>query len=476
MKKLLTGLCLLSVLGSGTVQAKVKLPEILSDNMVLQQQTEVNLWGTATPNAEVHISPSWSRKTITVQADSNGNWTARLATPSASYTPQQIDFSDGDHTRLTNILIGEVWFCSGQSNMEMPLNGFWNCPIENANETIATAGEWKGIRVATIAKTGALSPQEQVKGNWQETNPDTAPWFSATAFSFAQMLNRVLQVPVGIISCAWGGSRVEGWLPEEIVKNYPDVDLKKEIQVPEQGQEWNYLTPIAMYNGMLYPLRHYTIKGFLWYQGESNVGKHDTYTERLKTMVDRWRKDFSQGELPFYIVEIAPYDYGEGISGALLREAQFRAASTLANSGIVCTNDLVYPFEKPQIHPCQKREVGNRLAYLALNKTYGYQSIAADYPTYRSMDIHGDTAEITFDHASDGFSPWSGIEGFEIAGADQVFYPATATLDTNKKTILVKSDKVKEPVAVRYCFRNFQTGNLKNHRGMPVIPFRTDQW
>lgn len=252
--------------------------------------------------------------------------------------------------------------------------------------------------------------------------------------------------------------------------------MKKEIQVPEQGQEWNYLTPIAMYNGMLHPLRHYTIKGFLWYQGESNVGKHDTYTERLKTMVDRWRKDFSQGELPFYIVEIAPYDYGEGISGALLREAQFRAASTLANSGIVCTNDLVYPFEKPQIHPCQKREVGNRLAYLALNKTYGYQSIAADYPTYRSMDIHGDTAEITFDHASDGFSPWSGIEGFEIAGADQVFYPATATLDTNKKTILVKSDKVKEPVAVRYCFRNFQTGNLKNHRGMPVIPFRTDQW
>ncbi|MCD7815963.1 MAG: sialate O-acetylesterase, partial [Bacteroides sp.] len=195
MKKLMTGLCLLSILGSGTAQAKVKLPEILSDNMVLQQQTEVNLWGTATPNTEVHISPSWSRETVTVQADSKGNWTARLATPSASYTPQQIDFSDGEHTRLNNILIGEVWFCSGQSNMEMPLNGFWNCPIENANETIATAGEWKGIRVATIAKTGSLTPQEQVKGNWQETNPDTAPWFSATAFSFAQMLNRVLQVP-----------------------------------------------------------------------------------------------------------------------------------------------------------------------------------------------------------------------------------------------------------------------------------------
>ena len=175
-------------------------------------------------------------------------------------------------------------------------------------------------------------------------------------------------------------------------------------------------------------------------------------------------------------MEIAPYDYGEGISGALLREAQHRAAAALPNSGIVCTNDLVYDYERPQIHPCQKQEVGHRLAYLALNKTYGYWSIAADCPAFREMAVKENRAELFFTHADEGFSPWSGIEGFEVAGADRVFHPAQATLDTQRKCIVVTSEHVEQPVAVRYCFRNFQTGNLKNHRGMPVLPFRTDNW
>ncbi|MDO4180008.1 MAG: sialate O-acetylesterase [Bacteroidales bacterium] len=469
------GLCLL-VLLSKTLSAKVVLPDILSDYAVLQQQTEVRLWGKSTPNSLIHITPSWNNRTVTTRSDAEGKWQARVNTPTAGFTPYSIDFFDGDTTRIQHILIGEVWFCSGQSNMEMPLNGFWNCPVENANETIATSGEWTGIRMATIPKTGAPVPQENVAGCWKESNPFNAPYFSATAFSFARMLSRVLQIPVGIISCAWGGSRVEGWLPEEIVKTYPDVDLGKEIKTPEEGEEWNYHTPTIMYNGMLKPLQSYTIRGFLWYQGESNVGKETTYAERLRTMVELWRKEWNQGELPFYLVEIAPYDYGEGIGGALLREAQSRAAALIPNSGMVCTNDLAYPYEKPQIHPCQKEEVGKRLAYLALNKTYNYWSIACDYPTYRSMSIQKDTVELTFDHADEGFSPWTGIEGFEVAGEDRIFHPAEASLDTGKKTIRVCSDKVKHPAAVRYCFRNFQPGNLKNHRGMPVVPFRTDQW
>ena len=175
-------------------------------------------------------------------------------------------------------------------------------------------------------------------------------------------------------------------------------------------------------------------------------------------------------------MEIAPYDYGEGISGALLREAQHRAAAVLPNSGIVCTNDLVYDYERPQIHPCQKREVGHRLAYLALNKTYGYGSIAADSPAFRQMEVKGNQVELFFTHADEGFSPWTGIEDFEVAGADKVFHPAQATLDTERKTIRVVSEQVSRPVAVRYCFRNFQPGNLKNHRGLPVVPFRTDKW
>ena len=290
------------------------------------------------------------------------------------------------------------------------------------------------------------------------------------------MLHRVLRVPVGIISCAWGGSRVEGRLTSEVEEGPREVDIKKEIKKPEKGNEWDYYTPTVMYNGMLKPLQRYTIRGFLWYQGESNVGKEKTYVERLRIMAELWRKEWGKGELPFYLVEIAPYDNGEGISGALLREAQFQASSLIPNSGMVCTNDLVYAYEKSQIHPCQKEEVGKRLAYLALNKTYQYGSIACEYPSYWNMSIQSDTVELIFHHADEGLSPWKDIKGFEIAGADKVFYPAVAVLVPEKKTIRVHSDKVKHPVAVRYCFHNFQPGNLKNHRGMPVIPFRTDHW
>lgn len=475
MERIIIMFCLLSLFG-GNLSSKVVLPEILSDHAVLQQQTEVNLWGKATPNTTINVTPSWNNRTITTHSDSSGRWQVSVHTPAASFIPQSIDFSDDESTRIQNILIGEVWFCSGQSNMEMPLNGFWNCPVENANEAIATSGEWNAIRMVTIPKTGALTPQENVAGYWKETNPSNAPYFSAAAFSFAKMLNRVLRVPVGIISCAWGGSRVEGWLPRKVVENYPDVDLSKEIRKPGNGEEWNYHTPTIMYNGMLKPLQRYTIRGFLWYQGESNVGKEKAYIARLQTMTELWRKEWKQGELPFYLVEIAPYDYGEGISGALFREAQFQAACLIPNSGMVCTNDLVYPYEKRQIHPCQKEEVGKRLAYLALNKTYHYGNISCSYPSYRDMSIQKDTVELSFDHANEGFSPWKDIEGFEVAGSDKIFHPAVAVLVPERRTIRVHSDKVKRPVAVRYCFRNFQPGNLKNHRGMPAIPFRTDHW
>lgn len=475
MKIIIILLCWLYLFGSN-LSAKVVLPEILSNYAVLQQQTEVNLWGKASPKTVVSVTPSWNNRTITVRSDAEGKWQVKIQTPVASFTPYSIEFSDGEVTRIQNILIGEVWFCSGQSNMEMPLNGFWNCPVENANEIIATSGEWNTIRMATIPKTAALTPQEHVAGAWKESNPFNTPYFSATAFSFAKMLNRVLRVPIGIISCAWGGSKVEGWLPREVVEGYQDMDLEKEIKIPQKGKEWNYYTPTVMYNGMLKPLQRYTICGFLWYQGESNVGREKNYIERLRTMVKLWRKEWGQGELPFYLVEIAPYDYGEGISGALFREAQFQAVSLIPKSGMVCTNDLVYGYEKPQIHPCQKEEVGKRLAYLALNKTYHYRSIACEYPSYRSMTIQNGSVELTFNHADEGLSPWNDIEGFEIAGADKVFHPAVAVLVPEKKTVNVHSDKVKNPIAVRYCFHNFQPGNLKNHRGMPVIPFRTDHW
>ena len=307
----------------------------------------------------------------------------------------------------------------------MPLNGFWNCPIEGANETIATASQWKGIRMATIEKNGQLEPVETCPGKWKVSNPENAPAFSATAFNFAMMMNRVLDIPIGIINCSWGGSTVEGWLPASIVKNYSDIDLKRDIRKEEPHDWWHYMSPTIMYNGMLKPLQNYTIKGFLWYQGESNVG-HPDYAERLKTMVDLWRSEWGLGELPFYFVEIAPFGSYEGTG-------------------------------------------------LALSKTYGVKGIAATGPSYKSMEVKDGSVILSFNNAEDGFSRLSDMQGFEVAGSDKVFYPAKAEVYNNLQ-IKVTCDKVAAPVAVRYCFRDFQPGNVAGMRELPLFPFRTDNW
>ena len=460
---------------SRDINAKVILPEILSDNMVLQQNTDVKLWGDTDSKNEIVIKPSWDNSTYKTKPDKNGYWEIKIKTPQASYNNYKIEISDGEILSLENILIGEVWFCSGQSNMEMPLIGFWGCPVDNSTEDIATSGQFNGIRVATIERIGSDKPLKNCKGSWKVSNPENSPWFTATGFHFAKMMNKVLDVPVGIINCSWGGSRVEGWLPEEIVKEFKDIDYKKEMVLHEQGY-WEYMSPIVMYNGMLKPLQNYTIKGFLWYQGESNVGMKTSYAERLKVMVDLWRKEWQLGELPFFIAEVAPYDYNSGIEAAKLREQQVKASEIISNSGIVCTNDLVYSYEKPQVHPRNKKDVGYRFAYQALNKVYNQKGINGEFAKYKEMKITGEKAEISFHNAEYGLSPWIEIKGFEIAGEDKVFYPADAELSYNRNTVILSSKQVSSPVAVRYCFKDFEPGNLIRSNNMPVIPFRTDNW
>ncbi len=472
MKKQIIAACLLMMQTASW--GKVVLPEILSDNMVLQQQTEVKLWGKAKANAQVSIRPSWDNRTYTATSDKDGKWIAKVQTPQASYNAYSITFSDGETTQLNNILIGEVWFCSGQSNMEMPLAGFWNCPVAGANETIATSAQWKGIRVATIEKNGQVQPVDNCKGSWKVSCPENAPAFSATGFHFAMMMNQVLDIPIGIINSSWGGSTVEGWLPRDIVAQYPDINLERDIRKEEGHDWWHYMSPTLMYNGMIKPLQNYTIKGFLWYQGESNVGKHKTYAERLKTMVELWRKEWGLGELPFYFVEIAPYGSSENYHSALLREAQFNAQKIIPNSGMISTNDLVENYEQYNIHPKDKSNVGKRLAYMALSKTYQIKGIEAVGPVYKSMEIKDGVALLSFDNAGGGFNRMTDIQGFEIAGEDKVFYPAKAEL--NGGQIKVSSDKVPTPAAVRYGFRDFKPGNVANIRELPLYPFRTDNW
>lgn len=471
MKKCFALLASLLVAVCG-VRAGLRVPQIIGDHMVLQQCSDAALWGWADPGRRITVRASWSDVPAEVRADASGRWRATVATPAASDAPQRVTISDGDTTLVFgNVLVGEVWFCSGQSNMEMPLDGFWNQPVEGANDDIARSGRLAEVRMATVPHVMASVPQEEVGGAWQCCSPATSPRFSATAFYFARLLNEVLRVPVGIIHCSWGGSTVEGWMPGDLVAGYRDIDL---ADTTRAGCV-DCLRPTVMYNAMLHPLHDYTIRGFLWYQGCSNVGRHATYAARQAAMVAHWRALWGQDELPFYFVEIAPYDYGGADAGACLREAQHAAARMIPASGIVSTADLVRPHERDCIHPSRKREVGERLAFMALNRTYGLTGIACDSPEFREMARCEDgSALLSFDHAESGFAFAGAIEGFEAAGADGVFRPAQAELLFDERRIRVALPDGGPVEAVRYCFHDWAPGRVWSCRGLPLVPFRTD--
>lgn len=452
--------------------AKPVLPEILSDGMVLQQNSKVNIWGKTDPGKTVEVKPCWSKTAVRATANNEGKWLAVIETPEASFTPRTVTISDGEEVVLRDILIGEVWLASGQSNMEMPLHGFNNNPIMDANETIALSGQYPAIRFVKIPKVQSFEPQEEVEGRWQVCNPANSPEFSATAFFFAETLHKSLNIPIGIIVSAWGGTKVESWIDRETLETYPDINLSEDVV--------NKLNPAArpllMYNAMIHPLTNYVVKGFIWYQGESNVGAHQVYPERLHNMVSLWRKQWDNSDLPFYYVEIAPYIYGnrDETNAAYLREAQFKAQKLIPHSGMISTNDLTEPYELRNIHPRNKTDIGKRLAFMALNKTYGYDRVAAHGPEYNSMEISDGKIIVSFDHAKEGFSRMDGIEGFEIAGEEGEFLPAQAVVRNGK--VEVSREGIDQPVAVRYCFRNFQIGNLAGVRELPVVPFRSDSF
>lgn len=473
-------LCFFVVVLSLSINAKVVLPQIIGDNMMLQQNTRANIWGWDKADRMITVATTWSNETYTVKTGKDGRWLVKIKTPAASYKVYEITISDGDKTTIRNVLVGEVWFASGQSNMEMPLNGFWNCPIAKSNEVIALSGEnEKRIRFVKIPKTPATTPQDSVPGKWVECTPENAPDFSATAYFYADFLTHALNVPVGIIDCNWGGSRVESWSNRELCEEYGE-DLSNSIVMASFDAPNNWTRPLAMFNGMLHPLVNYTIKGFIWYQGESNVGHADQYVQRFSNMIQLWRSLWEEGDIPFYYCQIAPWLYGDGadgISSALLREAQYNAQKVIPNSGMICTNDLVQPYELSNIHPSDKQDVGMRLAFMAMNRTYGVTSISCYGPEYKSMEVKGNSVALTFDYVNNGYNRTEGIVGFEVAGADQKFYPATqVAVDPNSHIITVKCNDVVQPVAVRYCFTNTAIGNLKNTRGLPVVPFRTDRW
>ena len=455
--------------------AKVKLPALVGDNMVLQQQTDARLWGWAAPGATVRVTPSWSGQTVTCQADAEGRWLVSVKTPAAGYTPYEITFDDGEPLTLKNILVGEVWLASGQSNMQMPLKGFGGCCVKNGADEIIRSADYPNIRFFVVTTEQAYEPREDCKGSWQVPSVHTSTEFSATAWFFATSLEKALRVPVGVVVSAYGGSKVESWLSREILEGYPDVDLSREAI---ERCDPPYERPLLMYNAMICPIRNYTYKGIIWYQGESNVGTHKTYAQRLATMVDLWRRDFGLGEIPFYYAEIAPYDYDSPVQdekSAYLREAQFRAQSLIPNSAMVSTNDAVETYERHNIHPRNKDVVGHRLSYLALNLTYGLKQINCFGPQYKSWKAKGREAWVSFENLQMGICRNYDLRGFEVAGEDRVFYPADKVwLHWQTNEMVISSEKVAHPVAVRYCFHDFQPGTMIGGNELPTIPFRTD--
>lgn len=468
---------LLLLFCSSKVCGKVTMPSFFSDGMVLQQMSQANLWGKAESGKSVRIMTEWDGKDYVVVADKLGNWKVVVTTPVAG-GPYTITVDDGTPLKIKNVLIGEVWICSGQSNMEMPMKGFKMQPVEGANIDAAYSRN-ANIRLFTVARNSQLVPQEDVKGDWDEAKAESVREFSATAYYFGRMLNKVLDVPVGLIVAAWGGSACEAWmdrswLKDEWLENY-------RFPIPKEGG--NILspnrTPTVLYNGMLHPLIGYTMKGVIWYQGEDNYDRADTYADQLSTMVKGWRTMWGQGDFPFYYCQIAPYDYSiitekgkEVINSAYLREQQSKAEKMIPNCGMAVLMDAGL---ETCIHPRQKQKAGERLCLQALCKTYEMKGLVCDPPIYKGMEVKNDTVIVTFDRNK----MWPAGKGvfesknFKLAGEDKIFYPAKAWI--MQKYVYVKSEQVKHPVAVRYAFDNWANGDLFGEE-IPVSSFRSDNW
>lgn len=454
--------------------AQPKLARLFTDNAVLQQQSNVAVWGWDSPGRTVRVTGSWNRKSVTTKTDVAGKWKAWLATPTAG-GPYTVSVSNGQgEVLLKNVLIGEVWFCSGQSNMEMPMKGFKGQPIFGSNEAILKSTS-RNIRVYTVPRSVKVSPQDTSKTSfWKEATPESIANFSATAYFFGKDLHELLNVPVGLINDSYGGSPVEAFMDAESLKAFPEIKLP----TANDSASANNRTPTTLYNAMIRPAVGYGIKGFIWYQGESNQDRAAQYETLFPAMIAQWRRQWGNDSLPFYYAQIAPFNYnslpngGAPYNSAYLRDAQRKAAAKIPHSGMAVLLDVG---EEKNIHPAAKKQVGERLALLALAKTYGLKGFGYESPTYDTLVVANGIAEVKFGHAENWLTSYGkDLALFEIAGKDKIFYPAKAVI--YRSSVMVSSPQVKEPVAVRYAFRDFTTAELFSTEGLPVSSFRTDDW
>lgn len=448
---------LISILVLATSYAQTRFGPVFSDHMVLQRNSTILIWGWSIAEHEVSLKVSWNEDTYQAKCDDSARWEIWVPTPEAG-GPYQIALNDS--IEIKDILIGEVWLCSGQSNMEWSaLSG-----IDNSAEAIQEANNHQ-IRFFSVPKASADEPQLVCGGSWSLCTNETMPSFSAVAYFFGKELNAYLDVPIGLIHSSWGGTFAEHWTPRAI------IDGDAQFSKWEKSFEKNPYPPMAasvLYNAMIHPIIHFEIAGVIWYQGEANTYNPMVYRRLFPAMIESWRGAW-QKDFPFYYVQIAPFRYSTPLTGALVQEAQLMSLST-PMVGMVVTNDIG---NVNDIHPQNKLDVGKRLAHWALNKTY-HKDLVCSGPIYRSMEREGNRLRIHFDY-SDGLhlTPSNG-DNFLIAGTEGVFYPARVTIENN--TLLAEHPKISQPLAIRYAFSNTAIGNLFNAAGLPASAFRTDDW
>lgn len=450
MRKLAFPILLLLVLAL-PAQAAVKPHGLFTDGMVLQQGAKVPVWGSAAPGEKVNVR--FQGQEIVTNAAKDGSWMIYLKDPKVG-GPYEMDIVGSFTIKLRNVLVGEVWVCSGQSNMEWSLK-----PTYKSKEAIDKAN-YPMIRLFQAPKTPQAKPISDfvAPAQWVECSPETVPNFSAVGFYFGRDLQEKLIVPVGLIQSAWGGTAAERWTPTEIF---------------DKTEGLKGLKGSDLYNGMIAPLVPFAIKGVIWYQGESNADHAWQYRTLFPAMIKSWRDDWKQGDFPFLFVQLAPWDVPKTSTWAELREAQLHTAQTVKNTAQAVITDFG---DAKDIHPSKKEPVGARLALAARALAYG-EKITYSGPEYTGKKSEGKKIVLSFKHVDKGLTIGGEdkeLKGFTIAGEDRDFVPATAKIEG--ETVVVWSDKVSQPQEVRYGWANFPVVNLYNAAGLPASPFRTDSF
>ena len=466
MKRICLSVLLLLLVTVASARADVRLPKVLGDHMVIQQNQPATIWGWAEAGEKVVVEMGESRSET--KANIDGKWSVKIDPPKAG-GPYQIHVVGANTIKLTDVLVGEVWICSGQSNMGWPVNR-----ALNPKEEIAAA-KYPNIRLFTVVRNPAKEPLEDCLGKgqagWTDCNPKTIPGFTAVGYFFGRKLHRDLNVPVGLVNTSWGGTICEAWTSKPTLESDEDFALILERSATFNPGKPNQAS--VLYNGMINPIVPLSMRGAIWYQGESNVARAQQYAKLFPAMITDWRKSWDQGEFPFVFVQLAPYRYGgkDPKECAELWEAQLKTLS-LPKTGMAVTTDIG---NTKNIHPANKQEVGRRLALWALALAHDKKLVYSG-PLYDGHKVEGNKIRISFKHVGGGLEAKgdSGLTHFEIAGDDEKFVAATATIDGG--SVVVQSDEVAKPAAVRFAWTDTAEPNLFNAEGLPASPFRTDDF